>query len=63
MENNLQQNNNYDTNILGNTTTQNTTETFVENAQPIQMNYGQINLQMLQMVLQSEGGFIVPFLN
>ena len=34
---------NYDPNILGNTTTQNTTETFVENAQPIQMNYGQIN--------------------
>ena len=34
---------NYDTNILGNTTTQNTTETFVENAQPIQMDYGQIN--------------------
>ena len=34
---------NYDPNILGNTTTQNTTETFVENAQPIQMDYGQIN--------------------
>ena len=34
---------NYDTDVLGNTTTQNTTETFVENAQPIQMDYGQIN--------------------
>ena len=33
---------NYDT-ILGNVTTQATTETFVENTQPAQIDYGKIN--------------------